>query len=40
MSKIKQEVLDYLERHNLEEIPEDVSFDDIFQDNLRAKENK
>ena len=40
MSKIKQEVMDYLERHNLSEIPEGVTFDDVYQDNLKAKENK
>lgn len=37
MSKIKDELLDYLERHDLEEVPEGVSLDDIVQDNMKAK---
>lgn len=33
MGAIKEQLLEYLERHNLEEVPEGVSIDDVIKEN-------
>lgn len=37
MSKIKEAILEYLERHNLEELPDGITMEDIANDLLEDK---